>query len=116
LVVGVGVGGFFAKVKIDAANHHVHGGELPSGVVVFLAVNGDIANAALMLANEVLRLHNKAAAAHRRVVDAAFEGFEHLHNQANDGFGGKLAAIFSFGQGKLAEKVFVDMTENVFAA
>jgi hypothetical protein len=39
-----------------------------------------------------------------------------LHNQANDGFGGKLAAIFSFGQGKLAEKVFVDMTENVFAA
>ncbi len=74
LIIGVGAGGFFAEVKINAADRHIHGGELPCGVVVFLPIDGDITDFAFMRVDEMLGLHKEAARSHGGVVNAAFEG------------------------------------------
>jgi hypothetical protein len=53
LVVGIGVGGLFAEIKINATDRHVHGGELPCGVVVFLAVDRNITDLAFVRRDEL---------------------------------------------------------------
>ena len=114
LVVGEGVGRFLAEVEIEATDDHIHGGELPGGMVVLLAVNRDIAELSAVLLDELLALHEEAPRAHGRVVDPPGEGLQHLDDQGNDRLGGvKLAALLPFGEGELAEKVFVNMTEDV---
>src|SRR5690554_4286555 len=80
LVVGVGAGRLFAKVKINATNYHVHGGQLPSGVVGFLAINRNIAYFALVLGDEFFGLHKETVTVYGRVIDAAFKRFEHLYD------------------------------------
>ena len=68
-----------------------------------------------MLFDELLALHEEAAGAHGWVVDAALERLEHFHDQGNDALGRVvLAPLLAFGQGELAEEVFVDVTKDVF--
>ncbi len=63
---------------------------------------------------KLLALHEEAAGAHGRVVDPALEGLEHLDDEGDDGLGRvELAALLAFGQGELAEEVFVDVAEDV---
>ena len=59
-------------------------------------------------------LTKKPPGAHRRIVDAALVGLEHFHDQADDRLGREiLAAFLAFGQGELAEEVFVDVAQDV---
>jgi hypothetical protein len=78
--MGVGTGRDFTKIKTDAAYDHIHGGELPCGVVGFLPVYRDVINFTFVGGNKLFLLQKKAASAHGGVVDTAFKGFEHLHN------------------------------------
>lgn len=107
----------FAEVVFDAADGHVHRRQFPCGAVFFLAVDGYGAAVALVGADEARGLHEEAAAAHCRVIDAAVVGLQHGDDEADDGFGGEvLAAAFAFGEGKAAEEVFVNVAEDVFGA
>ena len=117
LRLGEAVGVVFAEVVINAADGHVHGGEFPSGWVEFLPVDGNVVDVALMGGDKAFGLHEKAAAAHGRVIHAAGVWLEHFDNQGNNGFGREiLPAAFAFGLGKATEEVFVNVAENVFCA
>ena len=115
-VVAEAVGRFFAEVEVDAADGHVHGGQAPGGGVGFLAVDGDVAQFAAVCPRRSVRFARKNPPdPHGGVVDAALEGLQHFDDEGDDGLGGEvLAALFAFGQGELAEKVFVDVAEDVF--
>ena len=107
----------FAEVVINAADGHVHGGEFPGGGVEFLPVDGNVVDVALMSDDKAFGLHEKAAAAHGWVIHAAGVGLKHFDNQGNNGFRREiLPAAFAFGLGKSAEKVFINVAENVFCA
>ena len=48
------------------------------------------------------------------IVNFAGEGLEHLNNDGDDGFWGVvLAAFVAFGEGELAEEIFVDVAEDI---
>ncbi len=124
LVIQEAVGVLLAEVKIDAPDGHVHCGQLPGGGVALLAVDGDMLFLFGCLVvffvgmgfDELVIGDKEATGAHGRIIDTAVVGFEHFDNQGDDAFGRViLAALFAFGQGELAKKVFVDMAENVFA-
>ena len=115
LVIGKGVGWFLAEVEVDAPDHHVHGGQPPGGGVVLLAVDRDIAELAAMLFDETSRSGQKSRRSpwpdHRRALG---KGCSISTIKDNDGFGGViLATLFAFGQGELAEEIFVDMAKDV---
>ena len=117
-IVEQGVGRAAAEVEVDTADGHVHGGQPPGGGVAFLPVDADVALAvggfAAVLFDELLALHEEAAGAHGRIVHTAFERLEHFHDQSDDALGRVvLAALFAFGQGELAEEVFVDVAKDV---
>lgn len=114
LVAGEGVRRFLAEVEIDAADGHVHRRQPPGGGIAFLPEDHDVADAAAVLLDEALGLHEEAAGAHRRVIDAALIGLDHFHDEADDGLGREvLAALFPLRQGELAEEVFVNVAEDV---
>ena len=111
------VGVVLAEVVINAANRHIHGGKFPSGWVEFLPVDGHVVDVALMGGDKAFGLHEKAAAAHGRVIHAAGVWLKHFDNQGNNGFRREiLAAAFAFGLGKATEEVFVNVAEYVFCA
>jgi hypothetical protein len=64
-------------LRVDAADGEVHLGEPPGGVVGLLAVDGDVAELAGVGLDELLALHEHAARAAARVVDAALVRREH---------------------------------------
>ncbi len=85
-------------------------------VVLFalLAVDGDVADAAAVLLDELFRLHEHAARAAAGVVDAALVGLDHLDQRADDRARRvELAAALAFRAGELAEEIFVDAAEQV---
>lgn len=84
LVAGKGVRRFLAEVEVDAADGHVHRRQPPGGGIAFLPEDHDVADGAAVLLDEALRLHEKAAGAHRRVIDAALIGLDHFHDEAED--------------------------------
>ena len=48
--------------------------------------------------------------AHRRIIDAALVGLDHLHDEADDGLGREvLPALFPLRQRELVEEVFVNV-------
>ncbi len=122
-VVQQGVGRATAEVEVDAADGHVHRGQPPGGGVALLPVDADlpgrffalaVGGFATVLLDELFALHEEAAGAHGRVVHAALERLEHFHDQGDDALGRVvLAALLAFGQGELAEEVFVDVAEDV---
>ncbi len=80
-VAAEGVGVLGAEVGLDAADGEIHHGEAAGGGVALLAVDADVAELAAVGFDEFLRLHEHAAGAAGRVVDAAFVGREHLDEQ-----------------------------------
>lgn len=113
-VAGEGVGRFLAEIEVDAADRHVHGREAPGGGIRFLAVNGDVAQLSTVFLDELLALDEESAGAHGGIVDPALVGFEHLDDEGDDGFRGKvLATLFPLGEGELAEEVFVNVAEDI---
>jgi len=109
-VVAEGVGVLGAEVGLDAAQGEVHDGEAAGGGVALsrtpprarpsgslwetkwalpprrfvLAVDADVAKPAAVGFDECFRLHEHAAGAAARVVDAAFVGGEHFDEAAHD--------------------------------
>ena len=65
LVVEERVGPRWAQVGLDAADGEVHVGQLPGGRVGLLAEDGDVADAALVLLDESLRLDESRRAGTR---------------------------------------------------
>src|SRR5436190_15875806 len=104
-----GVGLLFAEIGFDAADGEVHHGEAARGGVALLAVNADVAEPAAVGFDEFFRLHEHAAGAAARVVDAAFVGSEHLDKEAHDALWGiELATFLALSTGELTEEVFVN--------
>ncbi len=101
------IGRAAAEVEVDAADCHIHRGQPPGGGVALLPVDADLSTLAVgglaaVLFDELLALHEEAAGAHGRVVDAALEWLEHFHDQSDDALGRVvLAAFLAFGQGEL---------------
>ena len=88
--------------------------EPPRRVVALLPVDGDVADPAAVAFDEFLGLHEHAAGAAARVVDAALVGLQHLDQHAHDRARRiELAAALALGAGEAAEEVFVDAAENV---
>lgn len=111
------IGVVFAEVVINATNRHIHRREFPGGWVEFLPVDGHVVDVALMGGDKAFGLHEKAAAAHGWIIDAAGVWLEHFDNQGNNGFGREiLPAAFALGLGKATEEVFINVAENVFCA
>src|SRR5438552_8021378 len=104
-----GVGLLFAQIGFDAADGKVHHGKAARGGVALLTVDADVAELAAVGFDEFFRLHEHAAGTATGVVNTAFVGSEHLNEETNDALRSvELAALFAFGAGELAEKVFVD--------
>ena len=105
-----------ADVGVDAAHGEVHLGQPPGGVVALLAVDGDVADAAAVALHERLGLHEHAARAAARVIDAALVRFQHFHQHAHDRAGRvELAAALALRAGEAAEEIFIDAAEQVLA-
>ena len=113
VVEGVAVG----DLRVDAADGEVHLRQPPGGVVGLLAVDRDVAELAAVGLDELLALHEHAARAAARVVDAALVGREHLDQHAHDAARRvELAAALALGAGELREEVLVDAAEHVLGA
>ncbi len=70
-----------------------------------------------MRLDELLALHEHAAAAAAGVVDATLVRRQHLDQHLDDaGRRVELAALLALGGGELAEEVFVDLAEQVLGA
>jgi hypothetical protein len=116
-VVVEAVGMFRAEVALDAANRQVHLRQPPGGVVGFLAVDRDVADAPAVGFDEALGLDEHPAGAATGVEGATFVGGEHRHEQPDDAVGGiELAALFALRAGELGEEVFVDAPQDVAGA
>ncbi|MNE90872.1 hypothetical protein D3C80_1884210 [compost metagenome] len=64
--------------------------------------------------DELLRLDEHAARTAAGVIHLAVVGVEHRHQGFHDtGRGIELPTLLAFGQGELAEEVFVYLTEQV---
>ena len=120
ILVSIVVEGAFTvpdDVGFNAANGEIHFAEAPSGLVGFLAVDAEVGAAPAMSFREFFGLHEHAAGAAAGVKDAAFVGLNHFDEKLDDRLRGvKLAALFAFAGGELAEEVFVDAAENVLGA
>ncbi len=116
-VAAEGVGLLGAEVGFDAAQGEVHHGQTARGGVALLAVDADVAQLAAVGFDELFRLHEHAAGAAARVVDAAFVGREHGDQAAHHaGRGVELATILALGAGELGKEVFVHATQDVLGA
>lgn len=107
----------FAEVRIDAADGHVHLCHFPSVGVGLLAVNAYVVAVAAVVLNEFDALHEHAAGAAARVIDAfAFARFEDAHDGFHDTCGGvEFAALHAFVACELRDAVFVGATEQILA-
>ena len=67
-----------------------------------------------MLFNKLRRLHKHAAGAAGGVEHGAAVGLDDFHHQPHHGTRGKeLPAALAFGQGELAQEVFIDLAEHI---
>ena len=104
-------------IGFDAANGEIHFAETPRGLIGFLAVDAEVGAAPAVGFGEFFGLHEHATGAAAGVKDAPFVRFDHFDEQFDYGLRGvKLAALFAFAGGELAEEIFVDAAENVLGA
>ena len=105
------------QVAVNAADRQVHLRQPPGGVVRLLAVDADVAHAAAVLGDELLRLHEHAAGAAARIVDPAPVRRQHRHQQPHDAARGvELAALLALRAGELREEILVDAAQDVLGA
>ena len=103
-----------ADVPFDAANGEIHLAQPPRRGIRLLAVDREVADAAAVGEDELLALHEHAAGAAARIVDAALVRLDHLDKEPDNGLRRvELATALAFGAGELAEEVFVNAPENV---
>ncbi len=111
------IGVLGAEVGVDATDRKVHLAQAPGRVVAFLAIDGEVADASAMRQDKFFTLNEHPAGTAAGVVDAAFVGFDHLNEELDDRLRRvELPSPFPFGAGELAEEVFVNAAEDVFAA
>ena len=104
----------------QAVDREVHTGQF-DGFALFLLPRHKHAGVGALrfqflavLFNELRRLHEHTTRATGRVKDRATVGLDNLYHEANDRAGCKeLAAALTFGERKLAEEIFVDLTEHI---
>ena len=64
--------------------------------------------------NQFFGLHKHTAGTAARIENPTFVRFEHLYKQFNNAARGiELSALFTFGQGKLAQKIFEHMPQHI---
>lgn len=107
----------FAEVRIDAADGHVHFCHFPGVGVGLLSVNAYIVAVAAVILYELDALHEHAAGAAARVIDAfAFARLEDAHDGFHDACGGvEFAALDAFVACELRDAVFVGAAEQILA-
>ena len=106
---------------VDAAHREVHLGETPGGVIAFLPIDSEVADATAMRLQEAFGLNEHAAGAAAGVINPAFnpfggvgEGFEHLHQHPDHGARCiELSASLAFRPGKPAEEILVHAPQKV---
>ena len=68
-----------------------------------------------MVLDKLDRLDKHAATTAARIIDFSTIRFNHFRNQIHNALGGvKLTAPFAFGRCELAQKIFVNATNDVF--
>ena len=114
LVVEERVCRFLAELGLDTMDGQVHVGEAPSRGVALLPKDGNVGASASVGLDKLFRLNEHTSAATRRIVDAAFVGFQHLNEHSHDAARRiELAAQFPLGSSELAQEVLVDPSESV---
>ena len=105
------------EIGLDAANGEVHDREAPRGVVALLSVDADIANPAAVFEDKFFRLHEHAARTAAGIIDAAFVGAEHFHNNPNHAaWGVELSSVFSLRRGEAGEEIFIHAPKQINGA
>ena len=105
---------FPGDVRFNPSNREIHFAETPSGLVRLLAVDAQVGSAAAMHFGKFFGLHEHAAGAATRVINATLVGLDHFHQQLHYRLSGiKLAALFALRGREQAEKIFVDAAENI---
>src|SRR5262249_30842588 len=103
-----------SNIRIDATYRQVHLGQPPSGVVAFLAVDGDIADTAAMLLHQALALHAHAPGTAARVIAPAFVGLQHLDQDAHDrAWGVELPSPLALRPRKAAQEILIDAAKDI---
>ena len=98
----------------DAPNGKVHSRKAKGGVVAFLPVDGDVGFLALMRVDEFLGLHEKAARAAARIVNAAFGRLDHFDHGINDGFWRvEFASALALGPSKFRDEILIDTSDKI---
>ena len=107
----------FAEVCVDAADGHVHFRHFPGVGVGLLSVNAYIVAVAAMVLDKLDALHEHAAGAAARVIDAfAFARLEDFDDGFHDACGGvEFAALHAFVTRELRDAVFVGAAEQILA-
>src|SRR6266851_5293101 len=101
-------------IGVDSANGKIHLAKPPSGVIAFLAINGDVAAPSTMIFYETLGLHEHAARTATRIVDPTLVGFQHFNQNTDHGARRvEFAAALAFRARKTTQEVFVHATDNV---
>ena len=102
---------------IDAANGEVHFCQSPCGLIGFLTVDADVADAPLVLGDKFFALYKHTTTATAGVKHAPFVGLEHFDQQLDDGaWGVKLPTLFALSQREFAKEVFKYVSEHVGTA
>jgi hypothetical protein len=109
------VGLFGSEIGLNAPQREVHDREAARGCVTLLAVDADIADFAAVRLDEFLRLNEHPSRPAAWIVDAAFVGREHLHqNPYHARWRVELPAVLAFRAGELSQEILVHAPENIF--
>src|SRR6266702_1164446 len=113
-IIVKGVGVVRPKIGFNSSDGEVHLGQLPFGVIGFLAINRDVSNAAPVLPNEFFALHEHSGGATTGVIHAALVRLDHLNEQFDDAARGiEFATLFSFRASELLQEVFIRASKDV---
>ena len=115
LVLEERIGRDFTQIARNAADRQIHLGQFIGRAGLLLTVDRNVFLISLMVLDKLDRLHEHTATTAAGVIDLAAVRLDHFSDQIDDAFGRiELAAPFALGRRELAQKIFVNSTDNIF--